>query len=196
MCSEPRLKSIEARPAASNDDAAWQPVAGVQDTQYHCQLSSGCLAGCLPYTAWDQWQVREGDLTVRELIAHFRSFYGLLVWSVFFKGQKLLEELGAADVETGAARKAAVKELAEVIDCRLVEVSRLSNCSIVASFCVGCVCIQLLQNALDEDGAAGEDSTVLDEATPIELLVTFRTPLGDVIKQAPQVIVFLSEEAR
>ena len=75
---------------------------------------------------------------MRELIAHFRSFYGLLVWSVFFKGQKVLEDLGAADVATGAARKAAVKELAEVIDCRLVEVSRLSSCSIKPLVLMGC----------------------------------------------------------
>ena len=89
----------------AQDDKAWQPVAG-----------------CLPFTAWDTWEVREGNLTVRDLIEHFRAFYGLLVWSVFKKGIKVLEALGEAEVATGKTKKIAQDELDQVMDQKLIDI--------------------------------------------------------------------------
>lgn len=112
--SPPQQKQIKSHPAGANlKDIAeedWSPVPG-----------------CIPYTVWDRWEVREGDLTVRELVEHFRAFYGLMVWSVFYRGTKVLEELGLAQLSTGIHQKAALQDLERVIDCKLMEVSNVKS---------------------------------------------------------------------
>lgn len=57
--------------------------------------------------------------------------------------------------------------------------------------------VQVIQSKIQGCGAQGEDAeNRISADKPIELTVTFRVPNGDIVKEAPQVVVYLSEQDR
>ena len=78
----------------------------------------------ISFTAWDVWRVNGGrELTLQQLVDHFKARYKLLVWSVFYAGIQLVDGAGRLELEgtKGGALKAAQQELAPLLPARLLD---------------------------------------------------------------------------